>query len=150
MESDIQVRDARADEAGLIKQMVRAEHLNPLSLDWQHFRLAVLAEGEIVGCVQVKTHRDGSRELASLVVQPRWRRRGIARGLIEACLSRNRGELYLTCRAGLGPFYQKFGFAPVALEQMPPYFRRISRLAGVLVGLSRTQEGLLVMRVQLE
>lgn len=150
MPPDFQVRAALPDEAGLIKRMVRAERLNPLGLDWQRFRVAVASGGEVVGCMQVKIHQDGSHELASLVVLPGWRRRGAARSLIEDCLRRIRGELYLMCRAGLESYYHQFGFAAIGFEQMPPYFRRISRLAGALGGLRRDREGLLVMRVQIK
>jgi amino-acid N-acetyltransferase len=146
---EFQVRAAYEDEAGLIKQMVRAERLNPLGLDWQRFRVAVSKDGELVGCVQLKTHRDGSRELASLVVLPGWRRRGVARALVEETLSGMHGELYLICRAALGSFYRQFGFQAIQFEQMPPYFRRIARLAGALGVLSGERGRLLVMSVQL-
>ena len=41
------------------------------------------SQGEVIGCAQIKPHRDGSRELASLVVHPDYRGQGIARRMIQ-------------------------------------------------------------------
>ncbi|HEX9090031.1 MAG TPA: GNAT family N-acetyltransferase, partial [Anaerolineales bacterium] len=73
------LRPAMADDAPAIRQIISAVHINPLSLDWQRFVIATDGQGRLVGCGQVKTHRDGSLELASVAVQPEWRGRGIAR-----------------------------------------------------------------------
>lgn len=107
--------------------------------------MAETAAGEPVGCVQLKPHRDGSLEMASLVVAEDWRGKGIARLLIEHSIQQNDGPLYLMCRSGLGPLYEKFGFQPVGETEMPRFFRRISKLAGVVNHFRDTEEYLLVM-----
>jgi len=140
------LRPARQEDQSTIRSLVRAAGLNPFGLDWPHFTLAVDAAGEVVGCVQLKPHKDGSTELASLLVVEGWRGRGLGRVLIEAAMDAHDGTLYLMCRPQMEALYRKFGFTPVHEEEMPPYFRRISRLAKVLGGLNKSAEGPLIMR----
>lgn len=142
----IQLRQATAGDAAQIKHMVRQERLNPLGIKWQRFWLAVDTAGKITGCAQMKRHRDGSYELASLVVTPDWRGNGVARALIEQLVSTCSGEVFLTCRAGLGVFYRRFGFEVVEFAEMPPYFQRIWRLAALFEVLGPGDEKLAVMR----
>jgi len=102
--------------------------------------------GNVIGCGQIKPHRDGSVELASLVVAEERRGRGIARLLIEHLIENHKGDLYLMCRSGLGPMYEKFGFTTVMQDNMPKYFRRVSKLFGAIEPFRRGKETLLVMR----
>jgi amino-acid N-acetyltransferase len=143
--SEFHLRPATTKDAQHIKTFVRSENLNPLKLDWPRFVIAETSDREIIGCVQVKAHRDGSLELASLVVVSAWRGRGVARDLIQHMLDLYPGELYLTCRSGLEPFYQKFGFRTIQYTDMPPYFQRIWRLANAMIKIFRSVEKLLVM-----
>jgi N-acetylglutamate synthase-like GNAT family acetyltransferase len=140
------LRRATAGDAPAIRQIISAVNNNPLGLDWQRFVIATDDQGRLVGCGQVKTHRDGSLELASIAVQPEWRGRGIARAIIEHLLQGYPGRLYLTCRSELGPLYRKFGFEPVQLAELPPYFKRIRRIVTVFNKLSHREDRLLVMR----
>lgn len=140
------MRPASSGDQNQIKRMVRAAHLNPTGLDWQRFVLATTPEGEVAGCGQIKPHRDGTCELASIVVEPRWRGQGIARKLIEHLIDSHTGSLYLTCRGGLESFYNRFGFTSLSPDEMPPYYRRINRLVNALDVLGLAQEGLRVMR----
>jgi N-acetylglutamate synthase-like GNAT family acetyltransferase len=96
-----------------------------MSLDWPNFVVAE-EDGVIVGVGQVKTHRDRSRELASIAVLPARQGQGIGRSLIETLLAREPGAvLYLTCRRELEGFYQRFGFRTVKRAEYPPYFARM-------------------------
>jgi N-acetylglutamate synthase-like GNAT family acetyltransferase len=140
----IQAANDEQDEQ--IKQLVRGSGINPTGLDWARFLVAVNEEGEMIGCGQVKPHGDGSFELASLAVRPEWRRKGVATALIEALLATHPGTLYLMCQSSLGPLYKRFGFAAIPEEEMPKYFRRISKLAGVLEAVRAQGESLLIMR----
>jgi ribosomal protein S18 acetylase RimI-like enzyme len=81
----------------------------------------------------VKTHGDGSRELASIAVLPAWRGRGVASAVIEALMARESGPLYLTCRDTMTGFYERFGFREIGVGEMTPYFRRLSRILGVVL-----------------
>ncbi len=140
------IQAAEQTQAAAIRDLVRSSGINPTGLAWERFLVALTPADELVGCVQIKPHRDGSRELASLAVAPAWQGRGLARALIEALLAGNPGELYLMCQSRLGPLYGKFGFQAIAREQMPAYFRRVSQLAGIVVAMSKANETLLVMR----
>ena len=143
----VQLRPATKADAPGIRALVYQAQLNPLDLDWPRFIVAVSPDGELVGCGQVKPHRDGSRELASIVVAPAFRNQGIARAIIEHLMAHHPGILFLTCRSSLGPFYERLGYRLIQQDEMPPYFRRVSRLFRLLgkahlIG----GEGLLVMR----
>ena len=141
------LRPAIAADQKPIVAMVREANINPMDLKWPNFVVAVdEATGAIAGTGQVKTHRDGSRELASIVTAPEYRRHGIAHQIIERLLALNPGTLYLTCQSSLGPFYEEFGFRTVGEEEWTPYFRRLKRIAGVFELLSRDGLTLLVMK----
>jgi N-acetylglutamate synthase-like GNAT family acetyltransferase len=144
--SVISLRKATLQDAAIIRRLVRSANLNPTGLDWRRFILAEDSDSTVIGCVQRKPHRDGSTELASLVVAQEWRGIGVARALIEAVVDEHTGPLFLMCRADLGVFYQRFGFEGLKIESMPKYFQRISRLAGGFQKITGRREGLLVMR----
>ena len=143
----VQLRPAIKADAPGIRALVHQAQINPLDLDWPRFVVAVNQDGELVGCGQVKTHRDGSRELASIVVASEFRNQGVARAIIEHLTAQYPGTLYLTCRPSLGAFYEKFGYQIIQAGEMPVYFRRVSHLFRLM---SKTgilgDEGLLVMR----
>lgn len=145
MSNEFHLRSATDLDAPAIRVLVREAGINPFGLDWRRFILAVDTGGRIIGCGQVKPHRDGSRELASIVVHPSWRLKGVARAIIEQLLADHPGTLYLTCRESLGEFYARFGFKPAQLEEMSPYFRRLAVLPAFLKRTGIMKEGLLVM-----
>lgn len=129
----------------MIRRLIWEVGINPMSLDWRRFLVAVNANGEVVSCGQIKPHGDGTRELASIAVRPGYRGQGLARAMIERLLAEAELPLYLTCRASLQPLYQKFGFCRVNEEEMTPYFRRIYSLATVAKKLFRMEDGMAVM-----
>jgi N-acetylglutamate synthase-like GNAT family acetyltransferase len=140
------LRSAQVDDTPAIRWLVITGRINPTGLDWRRFVVAISADGKVIGCGQVKPHRDGSRELASIAVSPGWRGRGVARAIIERLLGAYPGDLYLMCRAELGALYARFGFREIDPSEMPRYFRRISRLAGLVEGLRGDELRLLVMK----
>ena len=140
------LRPATAEDESTIRRLVQIGRINPTGLDWKRFSVAVTPDGVVIGCGQVKPHGDGSRELASIVVDPAWRGQSVARAIIERLLDEHPGDLHLMCRSALGPFYEKFGFRSLAPEEMPKYFRRISRVASLLHALQGEGDILLVMQ----
>jgi amino-acid N-acetyltransferase len=144
--SEYRLRPATAADAFRIRQIISRVHINPTALDWHRFILAVDQAGNVIACGQVKPHGGGLQELASLAVLPAWRRRGVASDIIEHLIHQHPGRLFLTCRASLEPLYQKFGFQTINHEEMPAYYRQLSRLANVFNRLFRFSERLLVMR----
>jgi len=108
--------------------------------------VAVTPQGNLLGCGQIKPHADGSSEMASIAVQEHVRGQGIARYIIKALLMLEpERPLYLMCRARLNLFYAKFGFHAIKLEEMPPYFRRISRAERIFNSNTPPDNRLLVM-----
>jgi len=126
----IVVRPATAADQKTIKAIIRAVQINPMDLNWPNFVLAVDQDsGAIVGTAQIKQHRDGSQELASIGTLATHRRQGIAHMLINHLLAEHQGTLYLTCLDTMESFYTQFGFRTITLAEMTPYFRRMMRLA---------------------
>jgi N-acetylglutamate synthase-like GNAT family acetyltransferase len=140
------LRAAESADAPAIRQMVMRARLNPISLDWRRFLLAVDRAGGVIGCAQVRPHGDGSLELASVVVRESRRRRGVARALIGELQTAAGQPLWLTCRAPLMVFYRRFGFCEVGVDEpQPPYFRRVRRWLAAMGGLTGLDHPLAVM-----
>jgi N-acetylglutamate synthase-like GNAT family acetyltransferase len=139
-------RSAQEPDDAAIHALIRSAHINPLGIEWKRFLVAVDEHGEVIGCGQVKVHRGGAKELASIVTVPEWRRRGVAKALIERLMAESGPPLWLTCRSSLVSFYQRFGFRDVGPEEeQPPYFRRIRKVAATLALLASLGERLAVM-----
>lgn len=145
------LRPATAADQPVINALIREARLNPMNLKWPNFLLAVdEAGGQVVAAGQIKTHGDGSRELASIVTRPEHRGRGLAGAIIRRLIAQHttatRDPLYLTCVSTMGPFYEPFGFRVIALDEMPPYFRRLRRFVNFVELFARRDVTLLVMR----
>lgn len=140
------LRAATLSDQSRIRSLIRSVRINPMGLDWRNFYIIVTPANEMIGCGQVKMHADGSRELASIAVLPEYRNLGVASTIVDHLLNIHPKPLYLTCRSGLEPFYQRFGFKTIQTSQMPRYFKRISRLANFILRLTRSGEKLLVMQ----
>lgn len=137
---------AAADQKGIV-EIIHTVGINPMDLKWQHFTVAVDdATGAIVGTGQIKTHGDGSRELASIAVLPDYRHQRIAQRMMEHLLAHSTGTLFLTCLSTMGSFYEPYGFRIISEDEMTPYFRRLKRITKTLMGLMRRGVTLLVMK----
>lgn len=142
------LRPARESESTQIRDLIHLAGINPMGLDWKRFVVASNDRDEMIGCGQLKPHGADILELASLAVYPEYRGQGVARAILEYLLAESPRPLYLMCASPLGPLYEKFGFRRIPYEEMPRYFQRISKLAGLLTSLSRREERLLVMKLQ--
>ena len=138
------LRTAQDADEGKIKDLIHRMGINPFGLDWRHFIVAETAAGQFVGCGQLKPHRDGSMELASIAVEEPHRGQGVARMIIEQLLASSPRPLYLTCRANLRQLYGKFGFEVVGTERLPPFFRSIRLIFRLVKYLSRREQGLIM------
>jgi N-acetylglutamate synthase-like GNAT family acetyltransferase len=142
------IRPAYESEFQAIRELIHTVQINPTGLSWRRFLVATTTSGEFVGCGQVKPHRDGSREVASIAVRPQFRGQGAARAILEALLAREkRRPLYLMCRSQLEPLYQKFGFRAISVDEMTPYFARIYRLFRLFMARRSAEERLSIMRL---
>jgi amino-acid N-acetyltransferase len=146
--AEYSLRPAVEAESAAIQDLIHLVGINPTGLDWRRFLVAVTPEGQIIGCGQLKPHGLDLLELASIAVLPEHRGEGIARAVIERLLEGSPRPLYLTCVSRLESFYERFGFHTVKYDQMPRYFQRLSKLAGLVFTLSRRGETLLVMKLK--
>ena len=144
----ITIRPAKETEASQIRELIHLVGINPMGLDWKRFVVAVNDQDEMLGCGQIKSHGQDVLELASIAVYPEQRGKGVARLIIEHLLKNSPRPLYLMCESGIGPMYEKFGFSPMKYEEMPRYFQRISKLAGLVTTLAQREERLLIMKLQ--
>lgn len=146
MDPAVTLRPAREQDSDRIHQLVRAEKLNPTGLDWTRFLVAEDRQGRVVGCGQIKPHRDGTLEMASIVVEEELRGKGLGRRIIERLIDGIHQPLWLMCRSSLVPLYEQFEFEEVDADaEQPAYFRRVRRLASVYHFLKGTGEYLAVM-----
>jgi N-acetylglutamate synthase-like GNAT family acetyltransferase len=145
---DFSIRHAAQDDFHAIRSLIRHAQINPMGLDWRRFLVSVSQQNSLLGCGQVKLHADGSRELASIAVHEDYRGQGLARAIIDELLKQNPlRPLYLMCRARLRPFYNKFDFHDISVDEMPPYFKRIKRLEQFFNSKALPEYRLSVMRL---
>jgi len=135
------LRPAREAESAAIKELIHEVGINPMDLDWRRFIVAVNAQDQIIATGQIKPHRNDIHELASIAVTPEYRGQGLARAIIEYLLLDSPRPLYLTCQSKLEPFYEKFGFRSLRYEEMPRFYRRLSKLAGFVEAVAKLKDG---------
>ena len=141
------LRSASPADKRAIRRPVRISHLYPLGLDWRRFVVAVSGEDCVAGIGQIKRHRGGALELASIVVDPRWRGQGVATALIERLLGGVRKEILLGCHSSLTAFYRKFGFDEFRSPRgVPLDCQAAIKMSVVMRLLSRKGEYVAVMR----
>lgn len=143
-----EIRPAQESESAQIKELIHLVGINPTGLDWRRFLVAVDGSGTVIGCGQVKPHGADILEMASIAVHPDFRGQGIARKIIELILAQTPRPLYLMCIAHNGPMYERFGFKTLDEAGMPKYFQRIHKLFSVAKVMRRTDEDLLVMKLE--
>jgi len=120
----------RADGAA-IRALIRQAQLNPLDLDWRRF-LVGDDRGAVVACAQVRPHRGGTRELASVAVAPSHQGRGLGRAIAEAAIAREPVRpLYLNTESRTVAFWERFGFRPVGGSSIPNDLRGALRIANI-------------------
>jgi N-acetylglutamate synthase-like GNAT family acetyltransferase len=142
------LRRATEADARAIKQLIHLVDINPMSLDWRRFVIAVDTSDRLIGCGQLKLHGKNIVELASIATQPEQRGKGIASAIIDQLLAEAPRPLYLTCLSHMEPFYQRWGFRALTPKEMPGYFRRLAQAAGMLSPLLGNSERMLVMELK--
>ena len=121
-------RKAQKEDAGAIRSLIWQVQINPFGLNWRHFLVAVDEQGRVVATGQIKPHRDGTLELASIATLPDYRNHGLASAIITRLVQDTPQPLYLNCRDIMEPFYSRFGFRSLSIEEMPPSYARDMRM----------------------
>jgi amino-acid N-acetyltransferase len=132
-------RAGRADQPA-IRAFVERERLDPNNLHWRNFLVAV-ADGRIVGTVQLRELPDGLCELGSLAVAPELRGRGVATRLIEQLLAEAEGPVEMITGAKFAARYERFGFRRIARTQAPEPVRKRYLMNQLLGGLRSLLNG---------
>jgi len=126
------IRPATQNDQAAIRRLIAEVRLPGMNLQWPNFLVAE-EDGEMVGMGQVKSHGDGSRELASIAVVPKKQGEGVGTTVIKALLAREAGVvLHLSCRRELEGYYERFGFRRVEPAAYPQYFRRTTWMANLI------------------
>jgi N-acetylglutamate synthase-like GNAT family acetyltransferase len=128
----LSLRPATINDQQKIIALINKVRINPRNLNWERF---IIAEdnGVMVGCGQIKPHGDGTKELASIAVEPEYQGKGVGTLIMNALLEREPGELYLTCLRHNVTYYEKFGFRELKFEEFPPDMKRMFRFARVVL-----------------
>ncbi len=110
-----------AEDRGDLEAHPDALGIAPEAIAERRVRIAVAANGELLGFSVVGDADDGVSELDDLFVDPGVMRRGVGRALVEdaAAHAADRGCLRMTVVAHPRnlPFYESVGFAPGAPVQ---------------------------------
>lgn len=138
------LRPAIRSDQPQIAALVHEVGINPMNLDWRRFIVAA-EDGRVIGCGQVKPHRD-CRELASIAVCPERQAQGVGSAIVRALLAREPGRLYLTCQRRRQGYYERFGFARVGWGELPGSFRPVYAIGTALTRLFPVDRQLTVMR----
>ncbi len=134
----ISLRPATINDQPKITALINKVRINPRNLNWERFIIAK-DDGAMVGCGQIKPHSDGTKELASIAVEPDYQGKGVGTMIMNALLEREPGELYLTCLRHNVTYYQKFGFRELTFEEFPPDMKRMFRFARVVMWVFRVE-----------
>jgi amino-acid N-acetyltransferase len=125
--SPFTLRPATEGDKPAILDLMRTADFNRINLKPGCFLVAEEA-GHVIGIGQVKRHRDGTPELASLVVAADRRGQGIGSALVRALVARHQGDLYLFCLVQLEGYYERLGFRRVERRKLPTSLAHIHRL----------------------
>lgn len=113
---EIEVRAGRREDlervGGIQARSPAAARWEPADYLAHDFRVAA-AEGVLAGFVVARQVADGESEILNLAVAPEFRRRGVARRLLEDLLERHPGEVFLEVRESNREarlFYESMGF----------------------------------------
>jgi N-acetylglutamate synthase-like GNAT family acetyltransferase len=145
--TEFKLRPAASEDFPSIKRLIDLVEINPMGLDWHRFILAVDSSDRMLGCGQLKPHRGGIVELASIAVEPDYRHLGIASAIINKLIEAAPRPLYLTCLSSMASFYGKWGFCKLKLEEMPVYFRQLVHFISIMPGWDSSSDPFTVMKL---
>ncbi|MCP6760682.1 MAG: GNAT family N-acetyltransferase [Fischerella sp. CENA71] len=122
------LRQATPADIWSIRWLVLSAKLDPTQLIWQQFWV-IECEQQVIACGQLRNF-SGAQELGSLVVKQNWRDRNLGSILTQHLIESATQPLYLECLGQrLANFYHKFGFVPIAFEDLPRSLQRKFQLS---------------------
>ena len=119
----------RRGRAGDLDAVAAIQEAIPSAARWnvadylEHDFQVAVEENRIVGFVVARTVAAGEREILNLAVVPDFRRKGVARALLDSTLRAFRGDVFLEVRESNGvaqEFYKSLGFK--ALSKRRGYY----------------------------
>lgn len=110
------IRDARDDDMPTINAYAYQEGMDAFP-SAENVRVAVNADGEIVGFLRLAFGDGGVAHVNPVVTYPTWRGFGVGRALMDEALARY-GELRFVARGSAVGFYEKLGYAPIPWEDV--------------------------------
>jgi N-acetylglutamate synthase-like GNAT family acetyltransferase len=128
------VRRVRSDDQPVISAMVRRAQLNPADLHWEQFVVGE-RDGRVVGVAQLPRHSDGTKELASLVVEPGTREHGIATQMVDALFAGETAAVYALIDRRFVGHFARWGFSQVGRGELPRSVSRIYLMGRVVTSL---------------
>ena len=141
------LRAAVAADQASIRSLIYEGRINPFGLHWPNFVVATDENSDVIGVGQLKPHRGGLVELASIAVRPAYRGQRVAERLITHLLAQAPRPVWLMCAQRLTPFYARFGFVEVVSpSHMPTYYRRIKRVSLLVSYFSASGLAIMVKR----
>lgn len=123
-----------------IRSLVLSEKLNPLFLDASNFCVVENAN-RVIACAQVREIDSDNAELASVVVERKFRRRGLGAVVIKAAMEAavERGvdprNVYLLTVLRKRGLYNKSGFKVIETADAPSLMRVEAMVGSVIVKL---------------
>ena len=114
--------------------MVRRARLNPAGLQWEQFVVGE-RDGRAVGVAQVRRYSDGTKELASLVVEPGARGHGVATQMVDTLLDGETAAVYTLIDRRFVGHFARWGFGQVGRSELPPSVSRIYLIGRVVTTL---------------
>lgn len=151
---DLSFKAGTPSERPLLLSRLLRERMNTLAVDPRRFVLAYDGTNkEVAGFGQIRPLGDGACELASLVVEDRYRNLGIGTVLVTKLLARHRSSedaskpVYLITLDTTVKFYDRLGFE-VESDAPPPM--RLEMAAGAIVARLATGRELVCMSMAAE
>ena len=117
------VRPARESDQASIYDLARNERVNPTNLHWFNFFVASI-DARVIGIVQLRRHRDGSRELGTLIVKASHRGNGLGQQVVDAVMAQNGGRIYTITRASNASTCDRWGLQVLDAKTAPRAVKR--------------------------
>lgn len=130
------IRQGVASDALTMSKLILSAGMNPRLGDISLFLVYETADGDVVGGGQVRPGNPG--ELASLVVAPSWRNRGVGTAIARALVEReeNSRSLCLLCLTRAFDFYSNLGFSLCEhADELPKRMQIEKKIGSVLAAI---------------